>query len=99
MAPRNSANAVMAAAASHGSAEEFHFLDAIVSQVAGGLIRVTIDDIDAEINFWLKRIGTDLDLDRSTIAQIDALIGLARFTHGWGREPYRLSRQPLDANR
>jgi signal transduction histidine kinase len=73
--------------------------DAIISQVAGGLIRVTVDEIDAEINRWLKRIGTDLNLDRSIIAQINPQTGFASFTHGWAREPYQLIRQPMDANR
>jgi hypothetical protein len=99
MATNNNANAIVTATSLVGSAEEIHFLDAIVSQIAGGLIRVTVDEIDAEINLWLKRIGTDLDLDRSTIAQIGPLTGLASFTHGWARKPYRLIRQPLDANR
>jgi signal transduction histidine kinase len=99
MATNNNANAIVTTTSLVGSAEEIHFLDAIVSQIAGGLIRVTVDEIDAEINLWLKRIGTDLDLDRSTIAQIGPLTGLASFTHGWTRKPYRLIRQPLDANR
>jgi signal transduction histidine kinase len=99
MATISNAKAVVATTSLRGSAEEIHFLDATVSQVAGALIRITVDEIDAEINLWLKRIGTDLDLDRSTIAQINPRTGLASFTHGWAREPYRLIRQPLDANR
>ena len=55
--------------------------------------------MDAEINLWLKRIGTGLELDRSTIAQMDPVTGLANVTHGWAREPYRLISQRLDAKK
>jgi signal transduction histidine kinase len=99
MATNDNANAAVATASLPSSAEGVHFLNEIVSRVAEGLVRVTVDEIDAEINLWLKRIGTDLHLDRSTIARIDPLTGLASFTHGWAREPYRPIRQPLDANR
>jgi signal transduction histidine kinase len=86
-------------ASSQSSVEEVHLFDAIVAQVARALVLVTINEMDAEINLWLKRIGTDLDLDRSTIAELNPLTGLAKFTHGWAREPYRLIRRPLNANR
>jgi signal transduction histidine kinase len=99
MATTNHANFLVMTTSFNGSSEEDHFIDALVSQVAGSLIRVTVDEIDAEINHWLKRIGTNLDLDRSTIAQINPQTGRASFTHGWAREPFRLIRHPLDANR
>jgi hypothetical protein len=43
MATNNNANAIVTTTSLVGSAEEIHFLDAIVSQIAGGLIRVTVD--------------------------------------------------------
>jgi hypothetical protein len=53
--------------------------------------------MDAEINLSVKRIGTGVELDRSTIAQMDPVTGFANVTHGWAREPYRLISQRLDA--
>jgi signal transduction histidine kinase len=79
--------------------EDVYVLNALLADVAGQLIRVTVDEIDEEINRCLKRIGTDFGLDRSTIAQINPKTRLADFTHGWARHPYRLIRRPLDANR
>ena len=81
------------------SVEQVHFFAALVAQVAGALVRVTVADVDAEINLWLKRIGLDLGLDRTTIAEIDPLTGVANFTHGWAREPYGVISQPLEATR
>jgi signal transduction histidine kinase len=99
MATNNNASLAVTTTSFRSSAEEEHYLNAIVSQVAGALIRVTVDEIDSEVNYWLEQIGTDLDLDRSTIAQIDPQTGRASFSHGWAREPYSLIQQPLDANR
>jgi signal transduction histidine kinase len=99
MANNDNARAFAAITSLPSSDEEVHVVDTLLTQVAGGLIRVTVDEIDAEINRWLKRIGTALDLDRSTIAQINPQTGFASFTHGWAREPYSLISQPLDANR
>jgi signal transduction histidine kinase len=99
MATNNNTNVGTTTTSFPGSTEEERFLDTIVSRIAGALIRVTVDGIDAEINQCLKYIGTDLELDRSTIAQIDPQSGRASFTHGWARAPYRLIRQPLDADR
>jgi len=75
--------------------EEVHLFDALVARVAGGLLRVPVDEIDAEIELWLKRIGLTLGLDRSVLSEINPLTGVTEFTHGWAGEPY-LS-QPLNA--
>ena len=99
MAINDSEKAVAAAPSLASSVDEVHLFDALVAQVGRAFIRVTVDDIDAEINLWLQRIGTQLELDRSTIAQIDPVTGLANITHGWARESYRLISQRLDAKR
>jgi signal transduction histidine kinase len=78
--------------------DERHPYSALVAQVAGALVRATTNEIDSEIDLWLKLIAIELGLDRSAIAQIDASTSVAHFTHGWAREPYCLTSQPLDAS-
>jgi signal transduction histidine kinase len=78
-------------------AELRHF-ETLMVELARALVRVTIADIDDEINEWLKRIATSLGLDRSTIAEINPVTGWTSFSHGWARTPYRMIAQPMDAN-
>ena len=66
--------------------------------LAGAFVRVTSHGIDGEINRWLERIVLALDLDRSTIAEINPSDGWAVFSHGWAREPERIIGRSLDAN-
>jgi signal transduction histidine kinase len=99
MAFQRHAEAASVSASSQSSVGEALSLETLVIQLAGALVRVTVDYLDAEINLWLKRIGMDLGLDRSTIAEINPLTGVASFTHGWARAPYPLIGQPLDATR
>lgn len=80
------------------SAQEVHSFDRLVAKLARALVRVTVDEMKAEINGWLKRIATSLGLDRSIIAEIDSTTGLARFTHGWAREPDRIISSAIDVN-
>jgi signal transduction histidine kinase len=80
------------------SVDESRLIDALVAEIARGLIRVTVGDLDAEINLWLERIGVQLGLDRSTIGEINPATGIANFIHGWAREPYRVISRPLDAS-
>jgi signal transduction histidine kinase len=61
-------------------------------------VRVSLPEIDEEINRSLKRIGITLHLDRSTIAEFKAN-GFAFFSHGWVREEdYRVVGNSLDTN-
>jgi signal transduction histidine kinase len=91
-------NASSVVAPLESSAEEVRLIDALLAQIARRLIRANVLDIDAEINQCLELICIELDLDRSTIAEIDPKTGLVNFTHGWAREPYPIIRRPLDAN-
>jgi hypothetical protein len=52
-----------------------------------------VDDIDGEINRWLKGIVLRLGLDCSIVAEIDAS-GWGAFTHGWARDRDEIIRQP-----
>lgn len=72
--------------------------ETLIGQLARSLVRATADELDAEINTWLKRILLTLGLDRSTIAEINPATGSARFIYGWAREPDRLISEPLDPN-
>jgi signal transduction histidine kinase len=69
-----------------------------VVELACAFVRVASDKIDEEINRWLERIVLTLHLDRSTIAEINPLDGMAVFSHGWAREPRQIIGQSLDAN-
>src|SRR5690242_9077880 len=72
-------------------------VDRLIPALCGAFVRATIDEIDAEINRWLRRIVISLGLDRATLAEFDSS-GRGAFSHGWAREPERIIRQPLDVN-
>jgi len=99
MAVNANAKSLAVTVSSQSSVEDVQLFDALVAQVGRALIRATVDEMDAAINSCLKRTGIDLGLDRCTLAQIDPVTGVANFTHGWAREPYRLVSQSLNANR
>jgi signal transduction histidine kinase len=80
------------------SPQQLQHFEALMAEVAGALVRVTANGMDSEINKWLERIGMSLGLDRSTIAEINPVTGVARFTHGWSREPDRIITAAVDAN-
>jgi signal transduction histidine kinase len=91
-------NAALVISSLQSSAPENHRFERLIAELARALVRVTVDEMDAEINGWLKRIMTGLGLDRSTIAEINPVTGLARFTHGWAREPDRIIGSTIDVN-
>ena len=80
------------------SSDELRSFEALVADLAGAFVRVTVDQIDGEINRWLKRIVIALGLDRSTMAEINPVTGWASFTHGWAREADRVLGRSLDAS-
>ena len=43
--------------------------DRLIADLCGAFVRATVDEIDEEINRWLKRIVLTLGLDRSTVAR------------------------------
>ncbi len=61
----------------------------LVSELSAAFARAPEDEIDSEINRWLKRIVLALNLDRSTIARIDNKSDTAIVTHRWGRKGLR----------
>jgi signal transduction histidine kinase len=70
----------------------------LIIELAGAFVRVTGEKIDEEINRWLERIVLALDLDLSTIAEINPAEGWATFSHGWAREPEGIIGKSLNAN-
>ena len=80
-------------------AKEFRLFDALELKLARALVRVTVGNMDAQINLWLKRIGIAAGLDRSTIAEINPTTGQTRFTHGWARKQSEILSETIDANR
>ncbi len=80
------------------SGHEIIRFDQLVAELTAAFVRATTDQIDNEINRWLERIVLDLNLDRSTIAQIDPATGVAHFSHGWAREQDRIIGRELDPN-
>jgi GAF domain-containing protein len=79
------------------SGDENRTFDRLIADLRGDFVRVTVDDIDGEINRWLKRIVLALGLDCSIVAEVDSS-GLGTFTHGWPRDRKEIIRQPLDVN-
>jgi signal transduction histidine kinase len=79
------------------SAGENRSLDRLIADLCGAFVRATVDQIDNEINRWLKRIVLKLDLDRSTVAELDSLGG-GTFSHGWARDPNQIISRSLNIN-
>jgi len=76
---------------------ETRTFERLLAELCGAFVRATVDEIDEEINRWLKRIVLTLRLDRGTVAEINSS-GWGSFSHGWAREQDQIIRQPLDAN-
>jgi hypothetical protein len=71
--------------------------DRLIANLCGAFVRATVDEIDLEINRWLRRIVLALGLDRSALAESNDA-GSGSFSHGWARDPSQIIRPPLDVN-
>lgn len=71
----------------------------LLGKMMATFVRITADQIDAEIEHWLKRIGLAIGLDRGTVAEYDARHGIMRTTHCWAREGIRPVPKGIDAGR
>ena len=56
----------------------------LLSDLSAAFIRVSVEEIDGEIELWLQRIVLALHLDRSTVGQLDQS-GALYVTHQWAR--------------
>ena len=58
----------------------------LLSDLSSAFIRVSVEEIDHEIERWLQKIVLAMDLDRSTVVQVDPADGGLYSTHQWARE-------------
>ena len=58
----------------------------LLSDLSSAFIRVSVEEIDGEIESWLQKIVLAMDLDRSTVVQVDPADGGLYSTHQWARE-------------
>jgi signal transduction histidine kinase len=77
------------AAASHDevtrNAEAVDF-EELLADLSAAFIRVSGEEVDAEIERWLQLIVLAMNIDRSTVVQVDPADGLIYTTHQWARE-------------
>jgi signal transduction histidine kinase len=69
-----------------------------IGGICRAFVRAPSDQVDREVNAWLKRIAQEFDLDRTTVAELDPKTGRAIFTHGWAREKAQTMGSSLDPN-
>ena len=70
----------------------------LLAEISTSFVRITVDQIDAEIRRWLRRIVLDLDLDRSTVAELDPADGRLYATHYCAREGVRPTPERLEVS-
>lgn len=68
------------------SIAEARDFEELVIELSAAFVRVPASDIDREIDQWLKKIVLRLDLDRSSVGQIDPATGKLIIVHQWVRK-------------
>src|ERR1700722_10258152 len=58
----------------------------LLGDLSAAFVRVSVEDIDTEIERWLERIVLSLNVDRSTVVQVDPTDGALYSTHQWARD-------------
>jgi signal transduction histidine kinase len=58
----------------------------LLSDLSASFVRVSVVDIDSEIERWLQTIVLVMKVDRGTLAQLDRVKGALHVTHQWARE-------------
>ena len=61
----------------------------LLSNLSAAFVRVSVDEVDNEIERWLERIVLAMGVDRGTVGQIDPKDGLDYISHQWAREGVR----------
>ncbi len=73
----------------------------LLADLSAAFIRVSVEEIDREIERWLQQIVLALNVDRSTVVQVDPADGALYSTHQWAREgvstPDRGTRTSVDS--
>ncbi|MBV8136484.1 MAG: GAF domain-containing protein [Deltaproteobacteria bacterium] len=57
----------------------------LLAELSAALIRVSVAEIDSEIERWLERIALAMHVDRCTIGQRNPVDGIFYRSHQWGR--------------
>src|SRR5277367_2201619 len=73
----------------------------LLADLSAAFIRVSVEGVDAEIDRWLQLIVIAMNIDRSTVVQVDGADGVLRPTHQWARESvnitdYKVRRNPVE---
>jgi signal transduction histidine kinase len=68
-----------------GNPEAVDF-EKLLADLSAAFIRVSVEEVDAEIERWLQLIVLGMNIDRSTVVQVDPADGLIYTTHQWARE-------------
>ena len=58
----------------------------LLSDLSAAFVRVSVDQIDNEIERWLQRIVLAMGIDRSIVVQLDPQSRILYVTHLWARE-------------
>ncbi len=58
----------------------------LLSDLSASFIRVSVEEVDAEIERWLQLIVLAMNIDRSTVVQFEQSEGTFYVTHQWARE-------------
>src|SRR6202030_681148 len=67
-------------------ASELVDFEKLLADLSAAFIRVSAEEVDAEIERWLQLIVLAMKIDRSTVVQVDPADGLIYTTHQWARE-------------
>ncbi|MGA9722135.1 MAG: ATP-binding protein, partial [Candidatus Binatus sp.] len=60
----------------------------LLADLSTTFVRASVEDIDSEIEKCLHRIVLAMNIDRSTVVQVDPADGLIYTTHQWARDPF-----------
>jgi signal transduction histidine kinase len=58
----------------------------LAAEMSAAFVRITIDQIDDEIQKWLQHLVMVLGIDRCTVGQLDSSDGLLYTSYQWSRE-------------
>ncbi|MGA9722133.1 MAG: GAF domain-containing sensor histidine kinase [Candidatus Binatus sp.] len=58
----------------------------LLGDLSAAFIRVSVEEIDGEIERWLRLIVLAMNVDRGTVLQVDPSDGVIYSTHQWARE-------------
>lgn len=67
-----------------GNSESVDF-EKLLSDLSAAFIRVSAEGVDAEVERWLQLVVLAMNIDRSTVVQVDPADGLIYVTHQWAR--------------